>query len=106
MQNPRGSFAELFVSNLGLYTESVVFYFCSGVVTVDVKLDFLEIQQCPGDHTVANAFKNTARCHFKTQYVSSVYLLSIPSIYCIVQTKYSRRINYSYAVDTPSPLEN
>lgn len=42
------------------------------MVTVDVKLDFLEIQQCPGDYTVANAFKNTARCHFKSQYVSAV----------------------------------
>lgn len=47
------------------------FFHFSGVVTVDVKLDFLELRQCPGDYSVANAFKNTARCHFKSQYVSS-----------------------------------
>lgn len=60
-----------------IYTTcSMFFFYFSGVVTVDVKLDFLELRQCPGDYSVANAFKNTARCHFKSQYVSSasVYL--------------------------------
>ncbi|XP_041376152.1 uncharacterized protein LOC121388737 [Gigantopelta aegis] len=33
-----------------------------GVVTVDVPLDLLEIDQCPGPFYMANAFKNTARC--------------------------------------------
>ncbi|KAK3097577.1 hypothetical protein FSP39_011090 [Pinctada imbricata] len=42
--------------------------FLCGVITVDVKLDYLEINQCPGDFSVANAFKNTARCHYKSQY--------------------------------------
>ncbi|ESO96905.1 hypothetical protein LOTGIDRAFT_214442 [Lottia gigantea] len=33
-----------------------------GVVTVDVPLDLIEINQCPQPFHVANAFKNTARC--------------------------------------------
>ncbi|ESO93259.1 hypothetical protein LOTGIDRAFT_119445 [Lottia gigantea] len=39
-----------------------------GVVTVDVKLDYLDINQCPSEFHVPNAFKNTARCHYKSQY--------------------------------------
>lgn len=35
----------------------------AGVVTVDVPLDLLEITQCPQPFYVANAFKNTAKCH-------------------------------------------
>ncbi|XP_048254912.1 uncharacterized protein LOC124137543 [Haliotis rufescens] len=33
-----------------------------GVVTVDVPLSLLEINQCPQNFYVANAFKNTAKC--------------------------------------------
>ncbi|XP_041376803.1 uncharacterized protein LOC121389271 [Gigantopelta aegis] len=33
-----------------------------GVVTVDVPLNLLEIDQCPSPFYMANAFKNTARC--------------------------------------------
>ncbi|KAH3739738.1 hypothetical protein DPMN_046425 [Dreissena polymorpha] len=39
-----------------------------GVVTVDVKLKELDISQCPADFYVANAFKNTAKCDFASQY--------------------------------------
>ncbi|CAG2204956.1 unnamed protein product [Mytilus edulis] len=39
----------------------------AGVVTVDVPLDNLEINQCPQSFNVANAFKNTARCHISTE---------------------------------------
>ncbi|XP_069124223.1 uncharacterized protein [Argopecten irradians] len=39
-----------------------------GVVKVDVKLDYLDINQCPQDFYVANAFKNTAKCDFKSTY--------------------------------------
>lgn len=35
----------------------------SGVVTIDVPLDRLEINPCPQPFYVQNAFKNTARCH-------------------------------------------
>ncbi|KAK7494317.1 hypothetical protein BaRGS_00014420 [Batillaria attramentaria] len=39
-----------------------------GVVTVDVKLDYLDINQCPSSFYAANAFKNTARCDYESQY--------------------------------------
>lgn len=39
-----------------------------GVVTIDVKLKYLDINQCPADFYVANAFKNTAKCDFRSQY--------------------------------------
>jgi len=39
-----------------------------GVVTVDVRLDELDINQCPQDYFVPNAFKDTARCHYDTTY--------------------------------------
>ncbi|XP_059141672.1 uncharacterized protein LOC131929461, partial [Physella acuta] len=40
----------------------------SGVTTVEVPLNLLEINQCPQPFYVANAFKNTARCdYFSTQ---------------------------------------
>ncbi|XP_076444630.1 uncharacterized protein LOC143282762 isoform X1 [Babylonia areolata] len=39
-----------------------------GVVTVDVSLDYLDINQCPSNFYVANAFKNTARCDYQSQY--------------------------------------
>ena len=42
-----------------------------GVVTVDVKLDELDTNQCSADFHVPNAFKNTARCHYETTYVSA-----------------------------------
>ncbi|CAG2220779.1 unnamed protein product [Mytilus edulis] len=38
------------------------------VVTVDVKLDYLQITQCPGPFYQANAFKNTAKCHYQSTY--------------------------------------
>jgi len=40
-----------------------------GVVIVDVQLDWLDINQCPQDYFVPNAFKDTARCHYDTTYV-------------------------------------
>ncbi|ESO11626.1 hypothetical protein HELRODRAFT_108901 [Helobdella robusta] len=39
-----------------------------GVVTVDVMLNELDINQCPQDYFVPNAFKDTARCHYETTY--------------------------------------
>lgn len=42
-----------------------------GVVTVEAKLDYLDINQCPAEFHSANSFKNTARCHFESQYVSN-----------------------------------
>ncbi|GFS15850.1 Fras1 related extracellular matrix protein [Elysia marginata] len=39
-----------------------------GVVTVEVALSELGMNQCPQDYHVPNAFKNTARCHFQSQY--------------------------------------
>ncbi|KAK2162767.1 hypothetical protein LSH36_92g05014 [Paralvinella palmiformis] len=39
-----------------------------GVVRVDVRLDLLDINQCPMDFHVPNAFKDTARCHFDNTY--------------------------------------
>ncbi|KAK7107826.1 uncharacterized protein [Littorina saxatilis] len=39
-----------------------------GVVTVDVQLDYLDINQCPSNFYVANAFKNTARCDYRSQF--------------------------------------
>ncbi|GAB1603596.1 uncharacterized protein LOC115222177 [Argonauta hians] len=39
-----------------------------GVVTVDVDINHLDIDQCPADFYVANAFKNTARCDYETTY--------------------------------------
>lgn len=40
-----------------------------GVVIVDVPLSWLDINQCPQDYFVPNAFKDTARCHYDTTYV-------------------------------------
>jgi len=40
-----------------------------GVVTVDVDLYWLDINQCPQDYFMPNAFKDTARCHYDTTYV-------------------------------------
>ncbi|KAJ8315213.1 hypothetical protein KUTeg_007363 [Tegillarca granosa] len=37
-----------------------------GVATVDVPLDQIEIDQCAQQFSVANAFKNTARCDYKS----------------------------------------
>lgn len=39
-----------------------------GVVIVDVPLSWLDINQCPQDYFVPNAFKDTARCHYDTTY--------------------------------------
>ncbi|CAD5117999.1 DgyrCDS6740 [Dimorphilus gyrociliatus] len=44
-----------------------------GVVTVDVKLETLDLNQCPAEFYIANAFKNTARCHYESTYVSICY---------------------------------
>ena len=48
---------------------------CRGVVIVDTKLDELDINQCPNDYHVPNAFKDTARCDFQSTYVSCASLL-------------------------------
>ena len=47
---------------------------CRGVVIVDAKLDELDINQCPMDYHVPNAFKDTARCDFQSTYVSLVII--------------------------------
>ncbi|XP_014776491.1 uncharacterized protein LOC106873574 [Octopus bimaculoides] len=39
-----------------------------GVVTVDVDINYLDVDQCPADFYVANAFKNTARCDYESTY--------------------------------------
>lgn len=48
---------------------------CRGVVTVDVPLQELEINQCYQSYNIQNAFKNTARCHYASQTVSPPSLL-------------------------------
>lgn len=45
------------------YNDVTVLRLRRGVVTVDVPLDLLELNQCPQSFGVANAFKNTARCN-------------------------------------------
>ena len=44
------------------------------MVLVDVKLEGLDINQCPAEEHVNNAFKNTAKCHYESQYVSFKYI--------------------------------
>ncbi|CAH1798682.1 unnamed protein product [Owenia fusiformis] len=39
-----------------------------GVVIVDVKLEELDVNQCPGEFHVPNAFKSTARCDYESTY--------------------------------------
>lgn len=39
-----------------------------GAVIVDIKLDELDINQCPQPFYVPNAFKDTARCHYETTF--------------------------------------
>ena len=58
--------------------------YCSGVITVDVPLDNLEINQCPQSFTVPNAFKNTARCHSKSTKVSLIgnFQISVSRFIC------------------------
>ena len=36
---------------------------------VNMRLDALDINQCPQDYYVPNAFKATARCNYDTTYV-------------------------------------
>lgn len=43
-----------------------------GVVTVDVPLQELEINQCYQPYNIQNAFKNTARCHYPSQTCSPI----------------------------------
>lgn len=43
-----------------------------GVVTVDVPLQELEINQCYQSYNIQNAFKNTARCHYASQTCSPI----------------------------------
>ncbi|XP_056002898.1 uncharacterized protein LOC125658223 [Ostrea edulis] len=43
-----------------------------GVVTVDIPLEALEINQCYQSFSVQNAFKNTARCHYPSQTCSPI----------------------------------
>ncbi len=53
-------------------------------MTVDVKLDELDIQQCPQAFHVPNAFKDTARCHYETTYVSIIASLAFILAQCYV----------------------
>lgn len=39
-------------------------------MVVDVKLDLLDIEQCPSEFYASNAFMGTARCDYETTYVS------------------------------------
>lgn len=60
-----------------------------GVVTVDVQLNWLDINQCPQDYYMPNAFKDTARCHYDTTYVCTsilalFYLCRVRFICCLV----------------------
>ena len=36
-----------------------------------MKLDLLDIEQCPSDFYASNAFMSTARCDYESTYVSS-----------------------------------
>ena len=47
------------------------------MVTVDIPLDNLEINQCPQPFSIANAFKNTARCHSRSTKVSILAIMAI-----------------------------
>lgn len=60
----------MFNSDAMYLNNVMVFIFYRGVVKVDVKLDYLDISQCPQEFYLANAFKNTAKCDFKSTYVS------------------------------------
>ena len=51
-----------------------------GVVIVDVPLFWLDINQCPQDYFVPNAFKDTARCHYDTTYVCTKQCLIYDSM--------------------------
>jgi len=43
---------------------------------VDIKLDLLDIEQCPSEFFSSNAFMGTARCDYESTYVSiSGYIL-------------------------------
>lgn len=52
-----------------------LFSYFSGIVTIDVPLDNLEPNQCPQPFYVANAFKNTARCHTKSTKVDECCII-------------------------------
>lgn len=41
-----------------------------GIVAVSMNMLQLDINQCPDDYFVPNAFKNTHKCDEKTSYVS------------------------------------
>jgi len=53
-----------FFGNTG-YGSAVKF---RGIVVVDVKLDLLDIEQCPSDFYASNAFMGTARCDYESTY--------------------------------------
>ena len=46
-------------------------------MTVTVPLPELDLNQCPADLTVANAFKNSDRCDTRSSYVSTVQTFRI-----------------------------
>ena len=57
--------------------EKSLFNFCfilRGVVTVTMDLLQLDINQCPDEYYVPNAFKGTHKCDQKTSYVSFIYI--------------------------------
>ncbi|KAK3086522.1 hypothetical protein FSP39_019568 [Pinctada imbricata] len=55
-----------------------------GVATIDIPLQELDINQCAQPFSVQNAFKNTARCDYKTQQCAPIpgYNLDIGSYRC------------------------
>lgn len=51
-------------------------------MTVDVKLDLLDIDQCPSEFYASNAFMGTANCDYETTYVSSSYAIAVRRSLC------------------------
>ena len=70
--------------------QQLVHSFGRGVVKVDIRLDELDINQCPMDFHVPNAFKGTARCHYEDSVVSRK---------CTVNLKLLPQIHYCYRSD-------
>ena len=61
-----------------------------GAVAVSMDIKMLDVNQCPSDYTVPNAFKRTHKCDDKTSYVS----LSTLSLY--LKKKYSPQLYHLY----------
>lgn len=55
---------------------------------VDVKLDLLDIEQCPSDFYASNAFMGTARCDYESTYVSVSHNFSTFTLFSLFLTNF------------------